>query len=113
MQMAELEVGALQKDMEELEAVRRALCEFFCEDPGAFKLEDCFKIFHGFCVKFRQAVQENERRRLQEEQTMLRRKLREDQAAAKKRQREFTCLANIGFMLVGHQNYKNLRERFF
>lgn len=90
--MAEQEVGGLQKDMEELEAVRRSLAEFFCEDPAAFKLEDCFKIFHGLCLKFRQAVQENERRRIQEEQTYLRRKLREDQAAAKKRQRKFSIV---------------------
>lgn len=88
--MAEQEVAALQKDMDELESVRRSLAEFFCEDPATFKLEDCFKILHGFCVKFRQAVAENERRRIQEEQTYLRRKQREEQLAAKRRQREFS-----------------------
>lgn len=87
--MAEQEVAALQKDMEELENVRKSLAEFFCEDPNTFKLEDCFKIIHGFCIKFKQAVAENERRKLQEEQTYLRRKQREEQLAAKRRQREF------------------------
>ena len=86
--MAEREVAGLQKDMDELESVRKSLAEFFCEDPATFKLEDCFKILHGFCVKFKQAVAENERRRIQEEQTYLRRKQREEQLAAKRRQRK-------------------------
>ncbi|KAL0275923.1 UNVERIFIED_CONTAM: hypothetical protein PYX00_003637 [Menopon gallinae] len=86
LQMAEQEVATLQKDMDELENVRKSLAEFFCEDPGTFKLEDCFKIFHGFCVKFKQAVAENERRKLQEEQTYQRRKQREEQLAAKRKQ---------------------------
>lgn len=71
--------------MEELESVRKSLAEFFCEDPGAFKLEECFKVFHGFCTKFKQAVIENERRRVQEEQAAARRKQREEQLAAKRR----------------------------
>lgn len=85
-------MAGLQKDMDELESVRRSLAEFFCEDPTTFKLEDCFKVLHGFCVKFRQAVAENERRRIQEEQTYLRRKQREEQLAVKRRQSECTVL---------------------
>jgi len=61
LQMAEQEVSGLQRDMEELETMRKTLSEFFCEDSTAFKLEECFRVFHGLCVKFRQAVAENER----------------------------------------------------
>lgn len=68
--------------------MRKTLAEFFCEDPATFKIEECFKIFHGFCVKFKQAVAENERRRIQEEQASARRKQREEQLAAKKRSSE-------------------------
>ncbi|XP_075228293.1 uncharacterized protein LOC142328432 isoform X2 [Lycorma delicatula] len=85
LKMAEHEVGNLHRDMTELENVRKSLAEFFCEDVGTFKLEECFRVFHGFCVKFRQAVVENERRRVQEEQAAARRKQREEQLAAKRR----------------------------
>uniref|UniRef100_A0A1B6D1V3 FH2 domain-containing protein n=1 Tax=Clastoptera arizonana TaxID=38151 RepID=A0A1B6D1V3_9HEMI len=86
LQIAQQEVGALQKDMNELESVRKSLSDFFCEDPGTFKLEECFRVFQGFCIKFKQAVAENERRRLQEEQAIARRRQREEQLAFKKRQ---------------------------
>ncbi|XP_076657126.1 FH2 domain-containing protein formin 3 [Halictus rubicundus] len=85
LQMAEQEMSQLKRDMEELETVRRSLAEFFCEDANAFKIEECFRIFHQFCQKFNQAVAENERRRIQEEQVLARRKQREEQLLAKKR----------------------------
>lgn len=69
------------------------LSDFFCEDPGTFKIEECFKIFHGFCVKFKQAIAENERRKLQEEQAIARRRQREEQLATKRRQRKFCLLS--------------------
>lgn len=75
----------LKRDMEELENVRKSLADFFCEDVNAFKIEECFKVFHHFCQKFNQAVAENERRRVQEEQALARRKQREEQLLAKKR----------------------------
>ncbi|KAJ0172024.1 hypothetical protein K1T71_011997 [Dendrolimus kikuchii] len=82
LQMAEQEVSALNKDMEEVENMRKQLAEFFCEDPVAFKLEECFKTFVQFCTKFRSAVSDNERRRANEEQAAARRRAR-DVAAAK------------------------------
>ncbi|XP_023248408.1 FH2 domain-containing protein 1 [Copidosoma floridanum] len=85
LQMAEQEMAQLQRDMDELDSVRRTLAEFFCEDANTFKIEECFKIFHQFCQKFNQAVAENERRKLQEEQVLARRKQREEQLLAKKR----------------------------
>jgi len=72
--------------MKELETTRVQLAEFFCEDPVQFKLEECFKTFYSFCEKFRTAVKENEKRRLQEEQANVRRKQREEQLALKRRQ---------------------------
>lgn len=84
--MAEREVGGLQRDMTNLEQQRKRLADFFCEDASSFKLEECFKVFHGFCTRFRQSIVENARRRIQEEQANARRKQREEMAAAKKRQ---------------------------
>lgn len=86
--MAEQVMAQLKRNMEELEGVRRTLAEFFCEDINTFKIEECFKIFHQFCLKFNQAIAENERRRIQEEQATARRKQREEQLLAKKRLRK-------------------------
>ncbi|KOB69923.1 Uncharacterized protein OBRU01_16141 [Operophtera brumata] len=82
LQVAEQEVSALNKDMEEVESIRKHLAEFFCEDPVSFKLEECFKTFVLFCTKFRSAVSDNERRRANEEQAAARRRAR-DMAACK------------------------------
>ncbi|GLV43915.1 formin 3 [Carabus blaptoides fortunei] len=84
--MAERDVSGLQHSMRALERTRTRLAEFFCEDSATFKLEECFRVFHGFCVRFRQAVSENARRRLQEEQANARRKQREEIMAARRKQ---------------------------
>lgn len=76
----------LQREMKELEALRLQLADYFCEDSVSFKLEECFKIFYSFSEKFKTAVKENEKRRLQEEQACNRRKQREEQLANRKRQ---------------------------
>ena len=90
--MAEREMAQLKRDMEELEGVRRSLAEFFCEDTNTFKIEECFRIFHQFYQKFNQAITENERRRIQEEQVLARRKQREEQLLARKRLRKCVYL---------------------
>lgn len=92
--MAEREVSMLQRGMREVESLRLQLAEFFCEDPGTFKLEECFKIFQNFCDKFKQAVNENERRRVQEEQATIRRKQREEQMAKRVRQSKIALNKN-------------------
>lgn len=94
--MAEREMAQLKRDMEELEGVRRSLAEFFCEDTNTFKIEECFKVFHQFCQKFNQAVTENERRRIQEEQVQARRKQREEQLLARKRLCEYIRYIEFG-----------------
>ena len=82
----------LQRAMKELESVRLQLAEYFCEDASHFKMEECFKIFHNFCEKFRQAAVENEKRKIQEEQALIRRKQREEQLANKRRQCKYPKL---------------------
>lgn len=77
---------SLQDGMKDLNQLTLQLAEYFCEETGSFKLEDCFKILYNFCEKFKLAVKENEKRRIQEEQTRLRRKQREEQLAQKRRQ---------------------------
>lgn len=86
LQMAEGKVQMLERAVKEVETVRLQLAEFFCEDPNSFKLEECFKVFQNFCEKFKQAVNDNEKRRLQEEQATIRRKMREEQLAKRARQ---------------------------
>uniref|UniRef100_A0A1Y1M1V1 FH2 domain-containing protein n=3 Tax=Photinus pyralis TaxID=7054 RepID=A0A1Y1M1V1_PHOPY len=84
--MAEREVTNLQRDMKQLENVRKQLADFFCEDANTFKLEECYRIFHGIYIKFRQAVAENTRRKIQEEHANARRKQREELIATRRRQ---------------------------
>lgn len=71
--------------------MRKTLADFFCEDVNTFKLEECFRIVHSFCMKFKLAVAENERRKVQEEQALVRRRQREEQLAVKKR----LCKINV------------------
>ncbi|KAM9793037.1 FH2 domain-containing protein 1 [Neosynchiropus ocellatus] len=42
------------------------LIDFFCEDKDTFKLDECFRIFQDFCIKFRKAVKDNVERELKE-----------------------------------------------
>ncbi|KAJ8985106.1 hypothetical protein NQ317_019792 [Molorchus minor] len=84
----EPEIKDQMTDFLQLDHVRRELSDFFCEDVNSFKLEECFRIFHGFYCKFKQAVAENERRRIQEEQANERRRQREELLATKRRQME-------------------------
>uniref|UniRef100_A0AAY4A864 FH2 domain-containing protein n=1 Tax=Denticeps clupeoides TaxID=299321 RepID=A0AAY4A864_9TELE len=42
------------------------LIDFFCEDKDTFKLDDCFRIFHDFCLKFKKAVKDNLDRKMKE-----------------------------------------------
>lgn len=100
LQAAERDVAGLQRDMGQLENVRRRLAEFFCEDVNSFKLEECFRIFHGFYCKFRQAVAENARRRLQEEQANARRRQREELLATKRRQSKLHKFGRCGELVL-------------
>ncbi|XP_010788498.1 FH2 domain-containing protein 1 [Notothenia coriiceps] len=43
-----------------------ALIDFFCEDKDTFKLDEGFRIFQDFCLKFKKAVKDNADRELKE-----------------------------------------------
>ncbi|XP_048106886.1 FH2 domain-containing protein 1, partial [Alosa alosa] len=43
-----------------------ALIDFFCEDKDSFKLDECFRTFQDFCLKFKKAVKDNSDRELKE-----------------------------------------------
>ncbi|XP_065351487.1 uncharacterized protein LOC135946924 isoform X2 [Cloeon dipterum] len=83
---AEKAVVMLKELMCELDSVKKLLADYFCEEYSSFKLEECYKTLHTFCVKFKQAVADNARRQLQDEQAAARRKVREEQLAEKRRQ---------------------------
>ncbi|XP_053346904.1 FH2 domain-containing protein 1 [Clarias gariepinus] len=42
------------------------LIDFFCEDKDMFKLDECFRIFQDFCLKFEKAVKDNLAREMKE-----------------------------------------------
>lgn len=104
LQAAESEVDMLQSGMKQVDAIRIKLADFYCEDPVTFKMEECLKIFQSFCEKFKQAVKENEKRRIQEEQAVIRRKQREEQMAKRARQSRFNnvvCfLTDVNYICV-------------
>lgn len=91
--MAENKITEIGLAMKEVESLRLQLAEFFCEDPATFQLEECFKIFQNFCSKFRAAVNENERRRVMDEQKLIREKQQ-----LEKRARQGTYLLMLFFV---------------
>ncbi|KAE8300379.1 FH2 domain-containing protein 1 [Larimichthys crocea] len=50
----------------ELRKEGNTLIDFFCEDKDTFKLDECFRIFQDFCIKFKKAVKDNADRELKE-----------------------------------------------
>ncbi|KAF3687858.1 FH2 domain-containing protein 1 [Channa argus] len=50
----------------ELRKEGNALIDFFCEDKDTLKLDECFRIFQDFCIKFKKAVKDNMDRELKE-----------------------------------------------
>ena len=77
LQYASKEVTVMKERMDMLAKTRIDLSEFFCEDPNACKLEECYKSLASFCAKFKQAVTENVKRREQEALAEQRRAQRE------------------------------------
>ncbi|XP_056089265.1 FH2 domain-containing protein 1 [Rhinichthys klamathensis goyatoka] len=68
----------LRISIDELQREGDALIDFFCEDKDIFKLDECLRIFHNFCSKFKKAVQENVERGMWEESRRKRLKESED-----------------------------------
>lgn len=46
----------LKRSRLDLRKEGNALIDFFCEDKDTFKLDECFRIFQDFCIKFKKAV---------------------------------------------------------
>lgn len=93
-----MDMISLENEIKDLINLKDQLAEFFCEESASFKLEECFKVFHNFCEKFKLAVKENEKRKIQEEQAQIRRKQREEQLALKKRQ----CKTKFNYLLLSY-----------
>lgn len=49
-------VGALCGRWQQLQQEGVQLGDFFCEDPQAFRLDDCFSVLSSFCSRFGAAV---------------------------------------------------------
>ncbi|XP_033742785.1 mucin-5AC-like isoform X2 [Pecten maximus] len=70
---AEKDIAELQADLNDMENLRVELAEFFCEDKATFRLDECFKVLHTFCERFKKSVVENEQRKKQEKKAEARR----------------------------------------
>ena len=46
----------MKEGMSQLEKIQSDLAEFFCEDTGSFKIDECFKSFAGFNSKLKQVL---------------------------------------------------------
>ncbi|XP_068174424.1 FH2 domain-containing protein 1-like [Antennarius striatus] len=75
-------VAEIERHLQKLQSVSDSVAEYFCEDPGTFKLDECCSIFNCFCEKFKRAKQENLAREVAEVQRRHRDRL---QCAAKRR----------------------------
>uniref|UniRef100_A0A4W5RKL6 FH2 domain-containing protein n=1 Tax=Hucho hucho TaxID=62062 RepID=A0A4W5RKL6_9TELE len=64
----------LRRQRQELRNEGNILIDFFCEDRESFRLDECFKVFQDFCLKFQNAVKDNLERELKD---VARRRLRE------------------------------------
>ncbi|MBN3275212.1 FHDC1 protein, partial [Polyodon spathula] len=59
-------LGEMEKQRVELHMEGNVLIDFFCEDKETMKLDECFRIFQDFCIKFNKAVKDNRDRVLKE-----------------------------------------------
>ncbi|XP_073497102.1 uncharacterized protein [Phyllobates terribilis] len=86
LEFANHRLHVVQKEIDALQACRQDLREFLCEDEDTFRLEECCKVFSGFCQKFQLAIKENKHRD-QEEQ----RRKEWDKKRLQKRHSMATC----------------------
>ncbi|XP_029114810.1 FH2 domain-containing protein 1 [Scleropages formosus] len=66
LQNAKQTLQDLKRRRMDLRKEGNALIDFFCEDKDTFKLDECFRIFQDFCLKFKKAVKDNVDRELKE-----------------------------------------------
>ncbi|CAD6188464.1 unnamed protein product [Caenorhabditis auriculariae] len=56
------ELNEFESKFKDLADFQQRIADYFCERKGAFKLDECFKIFNVFLGRLRQAQKENEER---------------------------------------------------
>ncbi|MGH0154180.1 UNVERIFIED_CONTAM: hypothetical protein FKN15_030032 [Acipenser sinensis] len=56
----------MEKQRVKLRKEGNVLIDFFCEDRETMKLDECFRIFQDFCLKFNKAVKDNRDREMKE-----------------------------------------------
>ncbi|KAG2466307.1 FHDC1 protein, partial [Polypterus senegalus] len=49
----------LERQMKTMQMEGAVLIDFFCEDKDTMKLDECFRIFQDFCLRFNKAVKDN------------------------------------------------------
>ncbi|XP_064782074.1 FH2 domain-containing protein 1 [Oncorhynchus masou masou] len=82
-----------------------ALIDFFCEDKDTFMLDECFRIFQDFCLKFKKAVKDNLERELKEMARQRRlRELEEKRFAWNADQQQGAVAGNGGFGRSSSEN---------
>ncbi|XP_048351213.1 FH2 domain-containing protein 1-like [Sphaerodactylus townsendi] len=88
--VAEAELSLVGASLDDLKRATATLCNFFCEEPEAFSLAECCRIFQAFGERFLLAAQENQAREATE-----RRRQQQEQVRREKRQRRSiaTCSA--------------------
>ena len=47
----------MDRDLAQIESLRRELADYFCEDDATFKLDECIATFSAFFESFRKAVE--------------------------------------------------------
>lgn len=82
-QSANNKIKELNLAMEEVDAMRLKVADYFCEDATQFRLEECFKIFDSFCKNFSKCLKENEQRQQKEKKNLLRQQQKIEQGSVK------------------------------
>uniref|UniRef100_A0A4W5QY33 FH2 domain containing 1 n=1 Tax=Hucho hucho TaxID=62062 RepID=A0A4W5QY33_9TELE len=100
-----LQVGDLKRRRLDLRKEGNALIDFFCEDKDTFMLDECFRIFQDFCLKFKKAVKDNLERELKEAARQRRlRELEEKRFAWNPDQQQAAGAGNVGFGRSSSEN---------
>ncbi|KAK1786456.1 hypothetical protein P4O66_018150 [Electrophorus voltai] len=100
---AESGIAKTEDSFKRLNEITASVADYFCEDPGEFKLDECCLIFHSFCERFRRALQPSEnfkvvfnifpQENMEREMAEVRRRQRERLESASKRRSIATCSA--------------------
>ncbi|XP_055765452.1 FH2 domain-containing protein 1-like [Salvelinus fontinalis] len=82
-----------------------ALIDFFCEDKDTFMLDECFRIFQDFCLKFKKAVKDNlEQERKEAARQRRLRELEKKRSAWNADQQQAAGAGNGGFGRSSSEN---------